>query len=123
MRLQEIERPYPISGVRGTPDLAWSEKRTDNKIFVAPTATSVRPYPPIKVVLVATSAVSPINTPHGTVISPDGIHLAAGMLWIKTVSEPFMMMFGGPTGGGGIGGWMIPGGALITPEHTTAQPT
>ena len=32
-------------------------------------------------------------------------------------------MFGGPTGGGGIGGCIIPGGALMTPEHTTAQPT
>jgi hypothetical protein len=33
------------------------------------------------------------------------------------------MRFGGPAGGGGIGGCMMPGGALITPEHTTAQPT
>ena len=79
--------------------------------------------PPINVVRTAARAVSPIKTPHGAVKSPEGTHLAAGILCINTVTEPFTIRFGGPTGGGGIGGCIMPGGALMMPEQTTAQPT
>jgi len=60
--------------------------------------------PPISVVREAAIAASPKKTPQGAVISPEGIHRAAGIPWIRTVIEPVTIKFGGPTGGGGIGG-------------------
>lgn len=64
-----------------------------------------------------------MKTAHGAVMSPEGIQRAAGRLWIKTVIEPFTIKFGGPAGGGGIGGCMGGAGGVMTPEHTTAHIT
>lgn len=61
---------------------------------------------------------SPRKTPHPAT-SIDGAQRAAGILWIRTVIDPFTI--GVPKGGVGTGGWIGP--AMVAPVQIAMQPT